>query len=307
MRQRDRGGTPQALGGCEPNPIPMHRHLRPRSSTLGALLVLLALLSTLPASARVVRIYEVRNRVAQELAPLVETALGAEGSVVADARTNTLVITGEPAAVESALALLASLDARLRTVLLRYVSEDAGSLQSRGARVRWQISAGGLRVGNLVGPATDGAPASLAVDESRRQDRGTRTAELRVLEGESGRIASGVTAPLREQQVLRTPRGPVYRETTRLVSADSGIEVRPRILGDGRIDLSLRPFDERLGRDGSVERAGAETRLVLSPGQTIVLGRIADAERSRERELATGSRSESGTRERLLLVTVWVE
>src|SRR5262249_36314878 len=49
-----------------------------------------------PAAAQVVHVYEVRHRIAEELAPLVETALAGEGHVVADRRTNALVLSGSP-------------------------------------------------------------------------------------------------------------------------------------------------------------------------------------------------------------------
>ena len=46
------------------------------------------------------------------------------------------------------------------------------------------------------------------------------------------------------------------------VAAESGIEVRPRVLGDGRVRLDLRPFQGRLRDDGSISYSGAETTLV---------------------------------------------
>lgn len=270
--------------------------------------MLLVLALALPALARVVRVYEVQHRIAAELAPLVEGALGAEGRVIADARTNALVISGEPAAVEDAIALLASLDARPRTVVLRYTEQDAATLSSRGVRVDWRIDTGSFRVGNVRGPTQgDGARVGVALDESAIQQGGAHTSLLRILEGESGRIATGVSAPLTSRRVLRGPRGPIYRESTQLVSAESGFEAHPRVLGDGRIELSLRPFHDRLGPDGHIETAGAETRLVLSPGETLALGSLARSERGERREALAGAGRAEESGERLLLIRATLE
>src|SRR5262245_50473102 len=64
------------------------------------------------AAAQSLRVYAVRHRTAEELAPLVESALGGEGRAIADRRTNQIVLTGPPRAVASALEVLAALDVR---------------------------------------------------------------------------------------------------------------------------------------------------------------------------------------------------
>lgn len=283
-----------------PVPIP--------SAPLCGVLLLLALGLALPAAARVVRVYEVRHRVAGELVPLVETVLGAEGRVVADARTNSLVLSGEPAGVESALTLLAALDVRLRTVVLRYASEDAASFAARGVRIDWRIEAGSFRVGSLGGPGKHaGTWVSVGLEETHRKRDGAQTGLLRILEGESGRIASGVSAPFTSRRIRSGPHGRVVHESTQLVSAESGFEARPRLLGDGRIELALRPFHDRLGPDGRIETAAAETRVVVSPGETLVIGSLVRSERGDRRDLQARARRAEESGERLLLVSAAVE
>jgi type II secretory pathway component GspD/PulD (secretin) len=278
-----------------------------RRAVLRLLPTLLVLLLAVPALGRVVRVYEVRHRIAAELVPLVESALGSEGRVVSDDRTNALVLSGEPAAVEDAIALLGKLDARLRTVVLRYAEQDAATLAKRGVHVDWRVDTGSFRVGNVRGPAPGGLQVGVRLDESALQQGGAHGALLRILEGESGRIATGVGVPLTSRQLVRRPRGTVYRETTQLVSAESGLEAQPRVLGDGRIELSLRPFHDRLGPDGRIETAGAETRLVLSPGETLVLGSLARSEQGERREALAGAGRAEESGGRLLLISATVE
>lgn len=292
-------GSSAAPRSAETPGVQVARLLRP-AAHCGSLLLVLAL--ALPALARVVRLYEVRHRVAAELVPLVEPMLGDDARIVADTRSNALVLSGEPAAVESALALIAALDKRLRTVVLRYASEDAAALAARGARIDWRIDAGSLRLGTLHGPPASGSALHVRADETARErERGDR-ALLRILEGESGRIASGVVVPFVSRELRRGPHGSVLHETTQLVSAESGFEATPRVLGDGRIELALRPFHDRLGSDGRIETAGAQTRIVVSPGETVVIGSLAEQQRDRGRSLSGAAASE-GSGERVLLLS----
>jgi type II secretory pathway component GspD/PulD (secretin) len=261
-----------------------------------ALLVIAALWLAAPAAAQVVRIYEVRHRTAEELAPLVETALAGEGRVAADRRTNVLVLKGAPGAVESALGLLAALDVRARTVRLRYESRRSDDLASAGATVRWRAGAGALQIGDVA----------FAAGSDAARGESTLAGELRILDGQSGRIATGASAPITARRVSRNRRGTVIEESTQYETAESGFEASPRVLRDGRVELALRPFSASLRPDGAIDRASAETRLVLSPGATIALGGIVREETAQHGGLS-GAGASGAAEQSLLLVTVYVE
>ena len=251
---------------------------------------------TLAGSAvgQTVRVYAVQHRTADELAPLVETALAGEGRVAADRRTNALVLSGSPRAVATALELLAALDVRARTVVLRYESRRSGELASAGANVRWRAGAGSFRVGDVrwAGEAA--------------RDASTLAGELRILEGQSGRIASGSSLPVTARRIRHGRYGAVVEESTRYVAAESGFEASPRVLRDGRVELALRPFDASPRPDGAIARASADTVLVLEPGATVALGGI-----TRERSAHSGgpgaADASTAGEESLLLVTVALE
>jgi type II secretory pathway component GspD/PulD (secretin) len=292
------------------------------------LMVIAALWLAAPAAAQVVRVYEVRHRIAEELAPLVETALAGEGRVVADRRTNALVLSGSPSAVASALEILAALDVRARTVRLRYESRRSSELASAGASVRWRAGAGGLRIGDVLWRSPEGdrraeAAAAIAVEGEAGRRASTLAGELRILDGQSGRIATGTSAPITARRIQRGRRGAVIEESTHYESAESGFEASPRVLRDGRVELALRTFHGSISTsdgpglegtdqhaslrpDGAIDRASAETRLVLTPGTTIVLGGIARAESAQRGALTAGGAS-SAAEESLLLMTVDVE
>jgi type II secretory pathway component HofQ len=258
-----------------------------------------------PAAAQVVHVYKARHRTAEELLPLAETAMGAEGRAVADRRTNSLVLTGSREAVQSALSLFAALDVRARTVVLHYEARRTADLASQGARVAWSVDAGSLRVGNVAWPQ-GGSRVAVHLDESAGQRAGTLAGQLRILDGESGRIATGTRVPVTTRRVQPGRYGPVVRETSQYVSAESGFEARPRVLNDGRVELALVPFDASLRRDGTIAASGAATRLVLEPGRTVAVGGLLrDARDEQGGGPLSGERRSAD--ESLLLISAEVE
>ena len=263
------------------------------------------LLFAAAASAQSVRVYKAKYRTAEELAPLVAGAVGGETRVVADRRTNAIVLSGSQSEIASALALLDTLDVRARTVVLRYEARSASELAAEGVRVSWRTGSA-LRLGDVDWASS---PAALAIGAEARASHRTDhlVGQLRILEGQSGRIASGATLPITTRRVQHGRRGStLVEEETSYVTAESGFEASPRVLGDGKVELALRPFDASLRRDGAIERTGADTVLVLEPGATVALGGMVREESARQGTFSGGGAS-GGSRESLLLVTVEVE
>lgn len=263
-----------------------------------ALVTLAALLAPAAPARAEMEVYQPRHRTAEDLLPLAETALGAEGRVAVDPQTNALVLIGSEEAVAQALELLGLQDRRLRSVLVQHETRSASELEASGYRVVWSVGSGIVRVGNVERPA-GGSGAAKVLHGRSASGTGSRVGTLRVLEGEWGRIAEGAEALVPIGSLL-------YPDAVR-VAAESGIEVRPRVLGDGRVRLDLRPFQGRLRRDGSIAYSGAETTLVVTPGETAVVGRLASEDSGRSGSLASGASKGSGWREELLLVTVTLD
>ena len=158
-----------------------------------AWLALAALVLGAPAAAQTVRVYQAQHRTVEELESLVAAALHGEGRVAADPRTNALVLSGSPRAVQEALDLLAVLDVRARMMRLRYESRSTGELASAGASVQWRAGAGAWRLGDV---RWSRGAAAMAAEGSAGQRTSTLRGELHVLEGQSARIASGTAAPV---------------------------------------------------------------------------------------------------------------
>jgi type II secretory pathway component HofQ len=265
-----------------------------------------AVLTLAAAAAADMRVYEPRHRLAAELLPLAEVALAGEGSAAADPGTNSLVLLGPAPALARAVALLEQQDRALRNVVVHYESRRAVDLETQGIRVVWQASAGAARVGNVILPERDSFVA-VAPEAARDRGRGGTQGVLRILEGQTGRIAAGVEVPVTTRSIDR--RG--VRETTSFVTAASGFEVTPRPLADGRVHLEFAPFEERFGASlhtgPVVERSGAASNITVAPGETVALGGLARDASSRGEDAFSGGSDRTAREEQLLLVRVELE
>ena len=235
----------------------------------GLVSVLLALAAAAALAAPKAEVYRVQHRTAEELLPYAEASLGGEGRVVVDPGTNSLVLLSERAdLLRSTLALLAAQDRGLRTVVLEYAMRRASELTAAGARIDWGVATGPVRIGNLLVPSGD-SQVRIAADARSARGSGAFGGTVRILEGHAGQIRSGESVPV-------TTRSR-YGTSTTLVPADSGFEARARVLGDGRVQLELRPFEARHRADGRIETSEAATTLVLTPGRTVVIGGLSEA------------------------------
>jgi len=249
--------------------------------------------AALPASGEM-EVYHPKYRTGQDLEPMVQTVLGAEGRVAVDPHTGALILIGSTEGIAQALALLAIQDRRLRTVQIHHETRSVHDLEAQGLEIVWSAGGGSLRVGNVARPG--GSGATVKIYDASRSGEGAHAGMVSVLEGEWGRIAEG--------SEMLVPTGSWRYPDAVRVSAESGLEVRPRILGDGRVRLDLRPFQARLDRSGAVAHSGAETTLVVTPGETAVVGSIGGAGSSDAGSPLGGVARTAGRRERLLLVTV---
>ena len=244
-----------------------------------------------------VEVYRARYRTAGELRPIVSVAMSEGGSVAVDANSNSLVLIGSKAEIAQALALLELQDQRLRTVSIALESRTREALEAAGFEIRWSIGADGVRVGNVWPPPGGSGVAIEAREESGRR-RDTGRGSVAVLEGSWGRISSGSS--------VLVPIGGARHRSTAVVTAASGMEVRPRILGSGQIRLDLRPFQGSLGQAGVVRHSGLETTLVVTPGQTAVVGGLSGSGDTTSERFLTGAARADAQAEQLLLVTATI-
>jgi hypothetical protein len=270
-------------------------------TSLAVAVALLVALVAAPADAqRRVEIYKVQHRIAEEMRPLAETAMGSAAGVTLDRGTNSLVLIGDPEAVAGTLALLAHMDRAPRTVVIRYESMHASELDARGYEIHWRESSGDFRIGNVRERSLADSSVDLRADDAMRRLTDSFTSTMRVTEGGRTRIETGSIVPFG----VAGPSG----ASIEFVDASTGFEAGARILGDGRVEIDLASFAaEPPGADGSIASTLGSTQLVLKPGDTTAVAGL-DRGRDGERTKRFGS-ARSGTRREgaLWLLRVEVE
>jgi hypothetical protein len=87
------------------------------------------------------------------------------------------------------------------------------------------------------------------------------------------------------------------------IPAETGFEVEALVLGDGKVQLELRPFSGRFEEGGALRYTEAGTSLTLSPGETMLVGEVSS--QSQEKEVGLqGARTINAGEQEILLVSV---
>lgn len=251
------------------------------------------------------RTYQLSNAKAKDLAKVLQEALAArsaqaqapggaparQATVVADERTNTLIVTGSQEELELVEGLIPKLDQAVPQVNLRVRIQEVSNNLSQALGVRWNTIAGGNLVASILENGLSlifDATRSLAalnivatLDALQRQglSRALRDVNQTVLNNQTARLQSGETFFIRR----------VVNNNVEKVPFDIGIivEVTPQITKDGQILLNIRAEVsgnvQRNPVDGDVDRFTKQvvtTTLRVKNGQTVVLGGLTSQEKT---------------------------
>ena len=93
-------------------------------------------------------------------------------------------------------------------------------------------------------------------------------------------------------------------ETTALVPVRSGIRVRPRSLEGGAVELQVAPIVQESGPGGAIRETAAATRVVVQPGEAVLVATVQRAVQSDARDPFGGYGREQGKSESVLLLRV---
>jgi type IV pilus assembly protein PilQ len=254
------------------------------------------------------RTFQLSNAKAKDLAQVLQEALKAKAApsaqgqgqsgnptptatVVADERTNTLIVTGTAEDLALVEGLIPRLDQAVPQVNLRVRIQEVQSNLTRSLGLKWNTISGGNVVASILDSGLSlifDSTRSLAalnivatLDALQRQglSRALRDVNQTVLNNQTARLQSGETFLIR-----RVVNGQVER-----VPFDIGIivEVTPQITADGQILLNIRAEVsgnvQRNPVDGDVDRFTKQvvtTTLRVRDGQTVVLGGLTSQENS---------------------------
>ncbi|WP_436410567.1 secretin N-terminal domain-containing protein [Thermus scotoductus] len=252
------------------------------------------------------RSYQLSNAKATELAKVLQEALQArqaqapqgqarpqaptrQATVVADERTNTLIVTGTQEDLALVEGLIPKLDQAVPQVNLRVRIQEVQSNFTRNLGLKWNTIAGGNVAASILDTGLSlifDSTRSLAalniiatLEALQRQglSRALRDVNQTVLNNQTARLQSGETFLIRRVVGDRVERVPF----------DIGIivEVTPQITADGQILLNIKAEVsgnvQRNPVDGDVDRFTKQvvtTTLRVRDGQTVVLGGLTSQE-----------------------------
>lgn len=252
------------------------------------------------------RSYQLSNAKAADLAKVLQEALQArqaqvpqsqaqpqaptrQATVVADERTNTLIVTGTQEDLALVEGLIPKLDQAVPQVNLRVRIQEVQSNFSRNLGLKWNTIAGGNVAASILDTGLSlifDSTRSLAalniiatLEALQRQglSRALRDVNQIVLNNQTARLQSGETFLIRRVVGDRVERVPF----------DIGIivEVTPQITADGQILLNIKAEVsgnvQRNPVDGDVDRFTKQvvtTTLRVRDGQTVVLGGLTSQE-----------------------------
>ncbi len=249
------------------------------------------------------RTFRLSNAKAEELAKVLQEALQAKGvaaaqgqpgqaaqpaaanptvSIVADKRTNTLIVTGTAEQLQLVEELIPKLDKPVEQVNVQVRIQEVTRSTLNNLGLKWQVAGGNLIAAladtglSLIFDATRSLAAlninaTLNALEKQGLSKRVNDSNITVLNNQKGRIQSGFTFFIRR----------VVDNKVEKVPYDAGVivEVTPQVTNSGEIVLKIHTevsdILERNPVDGDVDKLSkqvSDTILRVKDGQTVVLG-----------------------------------
>lgn len=214
-----------------------------------SLVLLIALASAVQAQTES-RIYELHNRSAQDVAQQVKDLYRAE-PVTVSARSQQLVIRGEPRLLDEIGQLVESI--------------DVAPVQMR-ITVRYRQDIGGKETGGGISTSSGGASAN--VQQRTITTNATRQRHLVVQDSQSAHITSGNVRTL--PFAVQGGRNPAV--VLEQVETRSGFVVSPQAISEHTVELTIVSFEEDPAALEGYETEALMTIRRVEPGQWVSLG-----------------------------------
>jgi type II secretory pathway component GspD/PulD (secretin) len=261
-----------------------------------AVFLLLALVGTMspdPCRGETL-IIPMKFRTAAEALPIVRDLLSPQGKATMDVRTNSLILTGDRKGIEKIRGFLARYDVPVREANIRLRFRETGSREGRsvsaGGRVSgrdWSIGKGGGRKEGI----------DLRLQQRREEKTGDSEYFIRVLSGSWAYILVGRDILFRERWIELYRRHARIREGLTVQRIETGMEVRPVLVGD-RANVEILPrisHEVPGGKERIIRFAEASTRVSVPVGQWVGIGGT-DQERNEViRAILESGRREGGS------------
>ena len=260
-----------------------------------------------------VRVFELSYSEAIDVVKIVPKMLSSVGNVdvgfrrVADAggsnRTNLLVVTDIPEALDRVAEFLAAYDRPLPQIMIeaKFVETTVSAQDVYG--IEWTLSAAATAGPSNIGSDAalplifnnmflgkidySGLSATLDILQSRGNSRILANPSTMTLDNHTATVSMGTDVPVRE--ITSDPKTGLVLATWRTRSVPIKLEVTPHVTSDGRVNMNIKPSVEAItGWAGSaddqrpiVAQRSAETDISVRDGEVAVIGGMVRDEETR--------------------------
>jgi type IV pilus assembly protein PilQ len=252
------------------------------------------------------RLFKLDHAQADALARTLEKTLTPDGSLVVDARTNSLLVRDVPASLERVAALIPELDRPTPQVMIEARIVEANSAFARQLGVVWGFdytrtgssstmevagAGAGHTVVNLPSDPTYGGigisfgrldgslnlDLSLTAMEDKGMGKVVSSPRIATLDNREATIKSGVRIPI-NTTVQTTGESSTTTSSIGFVEALLTLTVTPQVTSQGRIVLSILAnrsvpdWTRQVNNTPAINTREASTRVMVKDGETVVIG-----------------------------------
>ena len=248
-----------------------------RAFQTGTRLVLLtlAILASLPATADELEIIDLHHRRADDVIPIVLPLLEDGGALTG--ADDKLFVRSSPANLAQIREAVAAVDRPQRQLLITVGQGSVAARDGTSVRGSATIGSGDVRVGINRPPAGGSGATVIAGSRSVQTDQ-QNTSSIRALEGSEAYISVGQSVPFTSTTVTTGWHPPVAQQSTSYRDVTSGFYATARVSGDlVTLEISSRQQAYR-PRDETIDTKGATSVVTGRLGEWIELGAVREAQ-----------------------------
>lgn len=231
-----------------------------------------------------IEVVTLKYRTTEEVMPVIRPLLAPEGRV--SGAHNQLIIRSTPDNLRELLPVIRHLDAPARQLVLHVEQGESSYSESRRAQLDAAI---GDRNRVEIGQPREPNSIVARIGAGSGSGENTATQRIQTLDGRAAHIRTGKLIP-----ILTTSLDGHGHPITQVdhQSADKGIWVTPRLVGDNEVELEISTrHDDEDGQSGRLQTRRSESTVRGRLGEWIALGGTGDDGRSSSRALSGASRT----------------
>jgi type II secretory pathway component GspD/PulD (secretin) len=248
-------------------------------------------------------IFKIQFRDAAELFPIVKDMMSKDGRASIDLRTNSIVVSDNNESLEYIRGFIERLDQPLEQLIVRVRFIESRQASKSISRARGRISGENWE---MKTHEQDQNSVHIHLDRKLENSRHESEFFLNVQSGRAAYLVVGEETPFTERWDSLLRKYGEYNGEFKSARIDSGLEIRPVIIGD-RIDIEIIPrisHGEKRHQKDIIRLTEASTHVSINLGQWVTISGTGSGGNDVIREiLASGSRGHNSSLTISLMVT----